>query len=105
MTTAKRMRRAGNNRKVPVNKIQCDLTKEEAVSNKLDALMVSMQALMGKMSVQAGRVDAAEAREKVAESSPVSPRQDRASRRASPQGHQIQTKMWQKWYTRVWPSR
>ena len=86
-TSAKRTRRAGNSRKAPVNKIQCDLTKEEALSNKLDALMVLVQALTDKISVLAGRVDAVEARERVAESSPVSPRPAPASRRrASPPG-------------------
>ena len=50
-TPVKRIRRAGNNRKVHVNKIPSDLTKDEAVSQKLDALMASMEALTSKITV------------------------------------------------------
>ena len=95
------MRRAGNNRKAPVNKIQTDLTKDEAVSNKLDALMASMEALTGKMTVLAGWVDAAEEWRMDAENPlsaiflPLPPEGGPA-----PQGHQIWTKTWQRRYAR-----
>ena len=80
-TTVKRTRRAGNNRKAPVNKIQSDLTKDEAVSQKLDALMASMEAFADKMTVLSGRVDATEKREKDAETPPGSHHPANATRR------------------------
>ena len=58
-TPVKKTRRAGKNKKALVNKIQSDLKTDEAVSQKLDALMASMVALSGRMQVLSGQVDAA----------------------------------------------
>ena len=87
VTPAKITRRAGNNKKAPVNQIQSDLNKDEAVSHKLDALMTCMVALSGKMQVLSGCVDAAKEREKDAKMPRVNNDPARTARkRASTQG-------------------
>ena len=83
-TQVKGMRRAGNNKKAPVNHIQSDPNKDEAVSQKLDALMA---ALSSKMKVLFGHADATKEREKVDEMPPVNHCHTcTARRRASPMG-------------------